>query len=637
MLRPSPHGRQLNCRSFVHARVRAGALAVCVLLATSATGCASLTPRPRPPSPADSALARAILGETLTEYWRDALTRRADAALANGLLVSTLPDISQNARKEDLKLAQRIGIALNVVNVAALSEADYVTSLALRWAVDQRAEATAFYLPDFSLLSPATSPVRELTEVYRLHPIESTNDAERYLYFAEALPFVLDRVRSGLVERAQRGYWAPRETVESALAFYRALRALGDTGPWHLDSTRTRMLDSTSRRALQKELTTITTMRIEPSLDSLITFLDRTYLYKASDRPGLWQYPGGKELYRHLMRRYSSLDVPPDEAHRVGLGELRRIDATMLALRQREHWNPNPVAFHDSLRKVTPRAPSLEAVMSAMAAREAALDSHLKTQFLKLPRRRAVVRAATAAESVLWPDGVYLPPMGIDTLGALLLTDRWRDPSAMVTLAARTYRYLLPGRELAELVIHGDSTIPPVRRQMDTPGFSDGWSQYAASLAGEMGMYEAPIDAYGRLLEEGAAMALLVVDTGIHYLGWSLAQGRDVLGRYMIASPDDVERMLVERVVNEPGRASAGALGGREFAAMRAWMQRDLGASFDAPRWHAEMLSLGEIPLPIVGTHLEWWLYDLSRRAAEARAKAAADAAIKPAARKKPQ
>lgn len=608
-----------------------------LLLPLALSGCASVPRRPRPPSPADSALARAVLGETLTEYWRDALTRDADAALANGLRASTLPDISENARKEELRIAQRIGIALDVVNVSALSEAEYVTMLVLRWSVDQRAEGTAFYLPDFSFLSPANSPVRELAEVYRLHPIESANDAEQYLYFAETMPFVLERIRAGAVERAQRGYWAPREMVESAIEFYRSLRDLGGDGPWRLDSARTGQLDAAQRDGFEKELGQIVKLRIQPALDSLINYLDRSYLYQASARPGLWQYPGGKELYRHLLRRYSSLDVAPDEAHRVGLGELRRIDSTMFVLRRRHHWNPNPLAFNDSLRRVTPRAPSIEAVIAAIEARASALDARLASLFAHIPVRRPVIRAATPAEAALWPDGTFLPPKGIDSLGALLLTDRWREPAAMIPQAARTYRLLMPGRAFAAAAIYGDMLIPPFRRQMVTPGFSDGWSQYAASLAGEMGMYEEPLDAYGRLLEQGAAMALLVVDTGIHYLGWSLTQGREVLGRYVIASDEDVERMLIEQVVNDPGRAGAGALGGREFAAMRAWMQRDLGAAFDAPRWHAEMLSLGAIPLPIMGTHLEWWLYDLGRRAAEARAKAAADSAAKQARPAKPK
>ncbi|MEP7383818.1 MAG: DUF885 domain-containing protein, partial [Gemmatimonadota bacterium] len=511
---------------------------------------------------------------------------------------------------------------------AELYNAD-LTSVTFDGPIVTRAKFGGANLTDFSLLSPATTPVRELTEVFRLHPIASRDDAERYLYFAEAIPFVIERIQSGLEERRQRGYVAPREMVESALAFYRGLRSLGPRGPWALDSSRASVLDSTARVAFREELALITTLRIVPSLDSLITYLGQTYLPEASARPGLWQYPGGKELYRHLLRRYSSLDVAPEEAHRVGLGELRRIDSTMAALRRRQKWNPNAVAFRDSLLRVASPAPSLDVVIAAMAAREKALDSRLATQFVRVPSRPPVIRAATPAEALLWPDGVYLPPTGIDTSGHLLLTDRWRQPAFRVPLAARTFRFLLPGHHLEAALIHGDTTMQVLRRLMDTPGFTDGWSQYAASLAGEMGMYDDPLDAYARLLDEGASMALLVVDTGIHYLGWSLTQGAEVLGRYVIAGDDDVERMLVERVVNDPGRSGAGALGAREFAAMRGWMRGELGSDFDVRRWHAEMLSLGSLPLPIVGTHLEWWLYDVNRRAAEARAAAAAAQAVK--------
>jgi uncharacterized protein (DUF885 family) len=161
-----------------------------------------------------------------------------------------------------------------------------------------------------------------------------------------------------------------------------------------------------------------------------------------------------------------------------------------------------------------------------------------------------------------------------------------------------------------------------MRRLLHTPGFTHGWEQYAASLAGEMGMYDEPLDAYGRLLDEGASVALLVVDTGIHYLGWSMAQARSALANYMLATEAELDTVLVERVVNRPGSAGAGALGMREVAGMRAWVQREQGKDFSARAWHAEMLSLGSLPLPIVGSHLEWWLYDTARRRAEARAAA---------------
>jgi uncharacterized protein (DUF885 family) len=607
-----------------------------VLLLGALQGCASLSSRPKVPSAADSLLARTALAELVTDYWRDALTRRYDLALAVGVPVSALPDVSQDGRKEDLRLAQRLGSGLDQLNVAALAQPDYLTTLALRWELDARAEAGAFYLGDFSLLAPPTSPIRNLTEVYRLHPLASTADAERYLFFAEAFPFVLERIQSGLEARRARGYVAPREMVESALAFYRGLRSLGERGPWHVDSLRAPALDSADRRALALELSGVTTLRIVPALDSLIRYLDRSYLRAAAPRAGLWQYPGGKELYRHLLRRHSSLDVPPDEAHRVGLGELRRIDSTMTAFRLRQRWNADARVFHDSLRRTLGAAPSLAVVIDSILRHTLTIAPRLVGTLATLPVYAPTVRAATPAEAVLWPDGTYLPATTADTLGTLLLTPRWQQPAVGVMLASLSYRYVLPGLHTEAALTRGNPGIQALRRYMSTPGFSEGWGHYAAALAGELGMYADPLDAYGRLLDEGSAMALLVVDTGIHYLGWSMAQGRAVLGRYVLATDATIDSMLVERVINTPGLAGAGALGAREVAAMRAWMQRELGARYQASAWHTEMLSLGSLPLPIVGSHLEWWLYDVNRQAAEAARKAAAEkaAAAKAAAAK---
>ena len=623
---------------YVHAPtplLRITSVILAAALSVQSSGCAILNPRPSLPSPADSALARGVLQLVLTDYWRDALERRADLALRNGVRITTLPIVSQQNRKADLRVAQRVGHGLDMLDVSALAQDDYLTTLALRWEVEARAERSAFYYVDFSLLSPTTTPLRTLTETYRLHPLTSPADAERYLFFAEGFPFVVEQIRGGLEERRARGYAAPREMVESALAFFRGLRALENEGPWGVDSARLAGLDSVTSAALRREIALAVSLRIAPSLDSIINYLESDYLPIASTRPGLWQYPGGKELYRHLLRRHSSLDVPPEEAHRVGLGELRRIDSTMTEVRRRQGWNPDARAFHDSLRLAIGVAPSIDAMIVAVGAREQVLVERLPGQFARFPALAPVVRATTPAEALLWPDGTYLLPVaGIDSLGQLLLTERWRQPAVRASIASTTYRLLLPGRHLEAALVGGDPTIQAMRRQMETAGFSDGWAQYAASLAGEMGMYTDPLDAYGRLLDEGTAMALLVVDTGIHYLGWSMLQGREVLGRYRLAPDADVDRMIVERIINDPGRAGAGALGAREVAAMRAWMRGELDAAFDLRAWHNEMLSLGSLPLPIVGSHLEWWLYARERRAAAENAAAAKAAAAKAAAAK---
>jgi len=615
------------------ARVLASTIVVATaLVATSA--CAVLNPPPLVPSRADSALARAVLDEALTAYWRHALPRNHELALANGLGLALLPDFTSQGRKANLRAAQSVTADLDRLNVSALSQGDYITSLALRWEMDAQAEAVAFTSADFSFLSPANSPVQTLAEIYRLQPMTSPAGAERYLYFVEAMPFVVERMKVALEERRARGYIAPRETVESALAFYRALRALGPDGPWALSPERLAPFDSASRLAIAQEVSLTLTHRLYPALDDFVAYLDTAYRPVASSRAGLWQYPGGKELYRHLLRRHSSLDVPPEDAHRVGLGELRRIDSTLAVLRQRQRWNPNARAFHDSLRLAMKAPSSLDAVRNQLEGHLQRLAQGLEAQFAEAPARDASIRAATPAEALLWPDGTYRPASLALDVGELLLTERWRTTAFQSVLASRTYRALVPGRHLEAAMTRGNPAIAPFRRQLETPGFSDGWAQYAASLAGEMGMYRDPLDAYGRLLDEGASIAYLVIDTGLHYLGWTVPQARAVLGRFVIAPDAFVDSLVTERVINDPGRAGAGALGAREVAAMRAWMQGEQGTDFAAPAWHHEILSLGELPLPIVGSHLEWWLYDTARQRANARAaeQAAAKAAAEQAA-----
>ena len=601
-----------------------------------ASACSVINPPPSRPTPSDSLIARTVLQTALNDYWREAISRRYDLALANGGLVNVLPDVSLESRKADLRTAQHVGRDLDSINVSALSQDDYVSSLALRWEVEAQGEEAAFYWGDFSELSVTTAPLRMLADILRLQPLASVGDANRYIYFADAVPYLLGRVQTGLEERRLRGYVAPREMVESAIAFYLGARALADQGPWQLGPSRDVALDSSTRRALHAELDSIRTTRILPSLDSLVAYLRVTYLPHAAPQPGLWRSAGGKELYRHLLRRSSSLDIPPEEAHQVGLGELRRIDSTMAALRRRQHWNPDARAFHDSLRLAVGVAPSIEAVAMAIRDRQARIATALPAQFGATPMPVPLVREATPAEALLWPAGGYLAASMGDTVGLLLLTDRWRQPAVGATLASASYRLLLPGRHLEASFSHGAAAINTAWRFPETPGFADGWSQYAASLAGELGMYADPRDAYGRLLDEGSAMALLVVDSGIHYLGWSMAQARAVLGRYVLAPDAMLDTILVERVVNAPGRAGAGALGAREVAAMRAWMQNELGPDFFASDWHGELLSIGALPLPIVGSHLEWWLYDTRRRAAERRGRAAADKSNAPRKRRPP-
>jgi len=589
----------------------------------------TLSSSPPRPSLADSVVAARVLAEALQEYWKVTLPQRPTVALANGILLGGYPELSFESARRNARSAQAIARALADVDVDALSPGDYLTVLALRWDAESRAEEALFYWSDFSILSPARTELRDALELLASHPLASVAELERYLYLLEALPFQLARVRGAMAERRERGYNAPREVVASGVAFLEGLRALGDDAPWHVSPARLGAIDSTDARAFLQDASESVRLRLLPSLDSLADWLERDYLAAASERPGLWQYPGGKEQYRHLLRRNSSLDILPEEAHQVGIAELRRVDSLLAVVRTRLGVKGTVAAFHDSLRRAT--EPMSDSVMvAAVRAAQARIAPLLTEAVGPLPGPPPTVAVATPIERLLHPDGAVLD-VGVATgEGRLVLTPRWRTPGGRLAVASRTWRLSVPGRALQRASVLARDSIPAFRRLNESRAFVDGWKEYAASLAGELGMYQAPLDAYGRLLDEGFAAALLVVDTGVHYLGWTRPQALGVLRRYTLEGEATVDSIFVERVVNDPGAAGAATLGAREFAAQRDWMRRELGASFDRRAWHEAVLAAGALPLPVLATHMEQWLYETRRHAALARDSVKAGAAIPP-------
>lgn len=602
---------------------------VCLAGATVAvgalSGCAALLTMTPKPSPADSLVASSMLDQTLTAYWRHVLVRRPALGLADGVLASTLPDPSFEASRSDARAAQRITRSLDAINADALDPDQYVTLLGLRWELDARGEAATFFWSDFAALSPAETPLREITEVFTRHPLASPASAERYLYLLDLFPLYTASIRAGLEERRTRGYVAPRELVESGIRFLRGLRALGEGGPWAVPAARLAALDTVDARAFAAEADAAITLRLLPSLDSLAAWLERDYLPSASPRVGLWQYPGGKEHYRHLLRRHTSLDILPEEAHQVGVAELRRVDSLMAAVRAGLAWRGTLEAFHDSLRRAGAATPfPLDSARAQLLDAQRRATAALGERFVRFPAIEVQVRAATPLEALLHPDGAYREAGDSSAPERLLLTPRWTTPGARRAIASRSYQLLVPGRFMQRsLALHGRQ-LPAFRRLHESDGYVAGWMQYAASLAGEAGLYVAPGDAYGRLLDEGLASALLVVDTGVHYLGWSKAQALALLRRYSLESDAALDTLFAERIAAAPGRAASATLGARELAAMRAWLARELRDDFDERRWHDAVLTAGALPLPILAAYLEQWLFDEGRVAAERR-RAASD------------
>jgi uncharacterized protein (DUF885 family) len=590
---------------------RLSAVATGILMAVGSgmlTGCLLNLRPPGPPSLADSVVARSRLAAALATYWQSALSQRPDLAMALGRPVEAVPSHSNVAARSAALLSVRLLPALEEINVAALTPREFVTLQSLQKQLETGAAAYTFFDLDLSLLSPRLTPLRTIVDVLRRHPLQSTTDVERYLFLLDGATLWVSDVRGALEGRRARGVVAP---LDAALAFARSVRELRQLtagGALHLPEARLAILDSASRALVRTREAEALTNQLLPAMDSLVTWLEGPYTSAALPRPGLWQYAGGKEYYRHLVRHYSGLEIEPKDAHEAGLSELQRIDSLLAVVRRQAGWNPLPAVLHDSLRRTArlARVP-LDTVLARIMARQPLIAERLGVAIAPLPLSMPRLRTATPLEAWLYPEGHVVPPLYADSATTVLATGQWTGPDALLNDRGLGFRWLWPGAALAATIGFTAEQGSGFVLLHPSAATQDGWTEYAASLAGELGMYAEPLDAYARLLAEGLNAALLVVDSGIHYFGWTKEQGLLLLRRYSLAEEGALDAMLVERIVATPGRAGAAVLGAREFAAMRAWMQGALGSDYSGPAFHAELLSLGPAPLPVLAAHLEWW------------------------------
>jgi uncharacterized protein (DUF885 family) len=594
-------------------------LPVVLTLAISAVnGCALVVPPRGAPTPTDSAFARAVLATTLTTYWRTVLPRRPDLASAVTGTADALPVESLAEHRWPIQLSYRISSDLEAIDTEALSPREYATVEALQQHVGALAEEQAFFGQDLSVLSPEESALSKALTLLRNHSLAREGDTDRYLYLLESLAHWFLQARTALEEKWRQGSTPSRQVAELFLSRLESLRAGQLRSILALGGPRLPDLPELATAQFQQDAAEALDLRILPALDSLISFVRAPYLEVSRPEAGLWQLPGGKEYYRFLLRKHSGLEIDPEAAHGAGIAQLRRVDSILVDLRRRNRWNPSPALLHDSLRRAVAPGSSTAGVLQRMSELQQDLRSRLGDPFGGIDSSRVSGRVASEPESLLHPEGTVV--FKADSSGGgmeLVITSRWATPPALFELRSRIARLGWPGlanERYQALVRHQQ---PDFITFHASSAFEEGWGAYVAAVAGELGFFGDPVDAYAQLLHEALAAALLIVDTGVHYFGWTKIQALATLQPYTLLAGPELDSLFVARVAASPGRAGVEALALREMTALRSWMQQELGPAFNLRAWHTELLSLGPVALPILGTHLEWWAWERRRIAAQ--------------------
>jgi uncharacterized protein (DUF885 family) len=609
-LNRAPHGGAVTVRVVAWTGVVA-------LLSTLLTGCAS-TGR-RIPSGADSVVANMAFGAILDAQRRFQLTRSTMAASWSDAAVIPVPQVSLDDAKLDAAFARSALQALDEVDVEALRQDDYVTWLMLRWDMEFLAGWPAFHWTRVTDASPAQSPLGEVVQAVATHPLRSAVEGERFLTFMRGVDTLVRQIRVGLAERADRGIRLWRHAVPRAATHVRSLVAPPLDSPFSVPEAFYAMPESTWQAGLASDVARLITDRINPALEELATYLDGNYLTDSPERPGLSQYPGGDAHYAALLRFRSTIDITPADAHAIGLREVTRF--AVLAVEARAATDL-PVD-RDSLRATLRNDPrfSLEALVAPGRPGPGDLPSTIA---------RLYDGALTALDSafgggapvslsigVLPPRDSLTGPVAVyDAPGPLNVVARYRvNPDlvsrrSMVTLPALVFEDLMPGghNQIARQRLNGSA--PLARRLAQHAGFVRGWQAYGLGVADSLVGANDAVVRFGIRLHELALACGLVVDTGINAFGWDREASLAFLRAYLPFDDAELEREFVVEAVERPGWLSAGALGARELHGLRAWAQRELGDRFRLQDFHAELLRIGSVPLPVLGSHLERWIWE---------------------------
>jgi len=334
-------------------------------------------------------------------------------------------------------------------------------------------------------------------------------------------------------------------------------------------------------------------------------------LSRDDDHCGLSWLADGPALYAALVTHHTTVDLSPEEIHRIGMAEVtEKLPAEYVDAGGDLFGVTDAAAVLDHLRtdRSLRYATGDEIMVDARRAFDAA-SAAMADWFGRLPQAPCTIEAVPAFLAADSPSAYYYPPATDGSRGGTYYvnTERPQDKARYET-ASIAFHEAIPGHHL-QLAIAGELTgLPRFRRfSLSNTAYVEGWGLYAERLAEEMGLYRGELDRLGMLAADSIRACRLVVDTGLHALGWSRSAAIEFMAAHTPVSLEEVT-VEVDRYIGMPGQALAYKLGQREILRLREVARVTLGDSFDIRGYHDAVLGSGAVGLPMLGELVGEWV-----------------------------
>jgi uncharacterized protein (DUF885 family) len=440
-----------------------------------------------------------------------------------------------------------------------------------------------------------------LGSTFSQQPVATAGERETALIRLRAVPEYLDTEVDNLKAGMARGYLAPQSNVAAVIRQVDALLAAPvEDSPFFEPATRT------GDAAFAAQVGTLVSNEIRPAMDRYRTYLKSEY--RGREAVGVSANPDGETCYLASVRFHTSLDLDARAIHEMGLREMARIQSEMLGIAQEAFGTDDVKGLLETLR-TDPRY-TFRTEEDVLAYAQAAVDRGavaVHDWFGFVPDARVVVKPFPAYQKA--SGGGFYAAGSLDGTRPGTYELGTYDPPAIskAGMEATAFHETWPGHHLQMSVALFGRGVHPVLRYVYVASMAEGWGLYSERLADEMGLYSAALDRLGMLSNEALRAARLVVDPGMHVLGWSREQAVQYMMDNTTESRNSAESEI-DRYLAAPAQATSYLLGSLEIQRLRRDAEARLGERFDVKGFHDTVLGDGAVSLPMLADAVARWV-----------------------------
>lgn len=449
-----------------------------------------------------------------------------------------------------------------------------------------------------------------LTNSLRLTTVE---DFEDWLARISKIDDVIEQTIALAEKGRKSGYMAPKilmqripnqlslQVVEIATAspLFMAFENMPDS------------ISAADRERLRADAMEIIEDKVLPAYRKLDRYFNKKYLPAARESVGLSALPNGTAAYEYLVRSFTTTRMTPDDIHRLGLEEVKRIRDEMAKVIEEVGFEGSFQDFLVFLR-TDPQFyyDTPEALYEAYLATSKRIDPELVNLFATLPRMPYGVKPIPDSIAADTTTAYYSRPAADGSRAGIYWVNLYRpDVRPKYEIEVLSVHEAMPGHHLQIALQQELGDVPDFRRFLGFTAFVEGWGLYSERLGYELGLYKDPYSRFGQLTYDMWRAVRLVVDTGLHYKGWTRQQAIDFFKDNAAKTEHDIINEI-DRYIGNPGQALAYKIGQLKMLTLRERAERRLGEKFDVRAFHDQLLGAGALPLDLLEQRMDEWLAD---------------------------